>query len=286
MVSLNQPALKACNERIKTMGEPQKIMAEGKQIYSEKKHLIAGVAGHKKVTWSQEEYDHAGMQLMYLKLKSFQRFTETWSMLERCARLGLFEEYQQPSQKPTCARVVSIGGGPGYELVAFERFFRRYLDSSIPLELISLDLMPTWDYIVNAMNMKFGVYDIEGKSKSMFDVIDELNQTPKGTSENAYQTGCVTYVIISYVMIYVSTDEVCDMFAKLLANGNVRTILVSERGKKTQALSMMAKRGIEVHRLISIDDERQSMWLKHGTRLKPPNATVPTTFPNQPFMDR
>jgi hypothetical protein len=27
---------------------------------------------------------------MYLRLKSFQRFTETWALLERCAAAGLF----------------------------------------------------------------------------------------------------------------------------------------------------------------------------------------------------
>ena len=28
---------------------------------------------------------------MYLRLKSFQRFTETWALLERCAAAGLFQ---------------------------------------------------------------------------------------------------------------------------------------------------------------------------------------------------
>lgn len=106
------------------------ILSEGKQIYSEKKHLIAGVPGQPKVTWSQDEYAHPGMQLMYLKLKSFQRFTETWAMLERSARLGLFEMHRQQqssqSQSIKSVRVISIGGGPGYELIAFERFFRRF----------------------------------------------------------------------------------------------------------------------------------------------------------------
>ena len=32
-------------------------------------------------TWSDEEYGLAGFQWMYLRLKSFQRFTETWATL-------------------------------------------------------------------------------------------------------------------------------------------------------------------------------------------------------------
>jgi hypothetical protein len=106
-----------------------KLISEGKQIYSEKKHLIAGVPGQPKVTWSQDEYAHPGMQIMYLKLKSFQRFTETWAMLERSARLGLFDVHrnQQFQQQTKSVRVISIGGGPGYELISYERFFRRCL---------------------------------------------------------------------------------------------------------------------------------------------------------------
>lgn len=62
---------------------------------------------------------------MYLSLKSWQRFTETWALVERAARLGLFERHRPGGPfhgKPV--RVLSIGGGPGYELIAFERFFR------------------------------------------------------------------------------------------------------------------------------------------------------------------
>ena len=36
-------------------------------------------------------YGLAGFQWMYLRLKSFQRFTETWALLERCAAAGLFQ---------------------------------------------------------------------------------------------------------------------------------------------------------------------------------------------------
>jgi hypothetical protein len=41
------------------------------------------------VTWSQEEYANLGLQRQYLKLKSYQRFTEAWSLLERADARGL-----------------------------------------------------------------------------------------------------------------------------------------------------------------------------------------------------
>jgi hypothetical protein len=42
---------------------------------------------------------------MYLTLKSWQRFTETWALLERAGRLGLFEPHtpvQPPKNAPGC----------------------------------------------------------------------------------------------------------------------------------------------------------------------------------------
>ncbi|KAL3922714.1 MAG: hypothetical protein SGPRY_004460, partial [Prymnesium sp.] len=38
-----------------------------------------------KGTWSDAEYAHPGLQFIYLRLKSFQRFTESWALLERCS---------------------------------------------------------------------------------------------------------------------------------------------------------------------------------------------------------
>jgi hypothetical protein len=61
----------------------------------------------------------------YLRFKSFQRFTETYNLLERAAARGLFRDCVP---RPAAAaggggvaplRVASIGGGPAYELLAF-----------------------------------------------------------------------------------------------------------------------------------------------------------------------
>ena len=49
---------------------------------------------------------------VYLKMKSFQRFTETWALLERAARNGLFHIHNHDRRR---VRAVSVGGGPGYD---------------------------------------------------------------------------------------------------------------------------------------------------------------------------
>ena len=38
-------------------------------------------------------YAHPGLQAIYLRLKSFQRFTESWALYERAAHHGLFDSY-------------------------------------------------------------------------------------------------------------------------------------------------------------------------------------------------
>jgi hypothetical protein len=93
----------------------------------------------------------------------------------------------------------------------------------------------------------------------------------------------------SYVMIYVSTDPVCDMLRDLLNHGDVHCVLVSERGQQTKSLSMMEARGMQVHRLIDQAnglDERQSAWLSARTKLSAPrDRDIPVTFPNVPFEE-
>jgi hypothetical protein len=63
-----------------------------------------------------------GLQGIYLRLKSVQRFTEAWALFERAASQRGFRHEQLLGQETV--RVVSIGGGPGFELLAFDLFFR------------------------------------------------------------------------------------------------------------------------------------------------------------------
>ena len=101
------------------------------RIYAQKPNL-----GAHGVTWSQENYAHKGLQIEYLRLKSIQRFTETWAALQRCYNAGGFAYLETPAVaeegecpgdegagEDTIYRVASLGGGPGFELLAIKAFF-------------------------------------------------------------------------------------------------------------------------------------------------------------------
>lgn len=158
----------------------------------------------------------------------------------------------------------------------------RHACGSAPIQLVSLDLMPGWRPFVEAMDMHFGVYDIEDRTTPLLAKAEEV--TGPG-----FPADGVTYVIISYVMIYVSTDAVCDMLRDLLSSGQAYCILVSERGEVTAAVGMMERRRVQVHRLIDQTkgvDERQTVWLSSQTVLKPPAQEIATIFPNVPFEEK
>lgn len=162
----------------------------------------------------------------------------------------------------------------------------RYACATAPLQLVSLDLMPGWRPYVEGMGMMFGEWDITGP-EPLTTKAASLNQ-----GKGVFPAFGVTYVIISYVMIYVSTDEVCEMLRDLLVSGQAYCIIVSERSMETVSVKMMEKLGIQVHRLIEGQDicvdERQSMWLSPSTKLTPSPASrgIPTFFPNQPFEEK
>ena len=261
-------------------GDPQFVAAQGELIYEMKPSLKA----YNK-TWSQEEYGHPGLQRTYIKLKSFQRFTETWATLERTAAEGLFDIHKETS-KPL--RVASIGGGPGYELLAMKMFFERFAPN-VSLELISLDLCPSWCGYVEALGFKFIHWDIHSGN-----LLDTLNMSP----------GDLDYVIISYVLIYCSDDPTMDMLASLLTEGQVRAIIVSERSERTAGVGMMEKRGMTVCKLMDQSmgqDERQCIYVSDSNLLLSTsignngseNAATTTAerkqfvpvFPNVPFSE-
>ena len=94
--------------------------AEGYALYEEKPNLRRN-----GTTWSDAEYGLPGFQWMYLRMKSWQRFTETWACLERCARGGLFDE---GACLMSSSRVVSIGGGPGKDGLLVIRGHQTFLN--------------------------------------------------------------------------------------------------------------------------------------------------------------
>jgi hypothetical protein len=109
-------------------------------------------------TWSQEEYANLGLQREYLRFKSIQRFTETWALLERASKRGLFAPQLAASAAAEDLdsddggggggggggdggghgveplRVGSVGGGPGFELYAMEKWFESFCPA-LPLHV-------------------------------------------------------------------------------------------------------------------------------------------------------
>ena len=152
LVAANAALRKRNTSLLSAAGEPSSVEAEGERLYVEKPTL----RGDANVTWSYEEYGHPGLQLYYLKLKSWQRFTETYALLERAHRRGLFDA-PLPEGRPL--RIAALGGGPGYELLAAQRFFADVLGAR-EVELINTDIQPTWQEYSEALGFRFAVHDI------------------------------------------------------------------------------------------------------------------------------
>mmetsp|Transcript_929 Transcript_929/g.3515 ORF Transcript_929/g.3515 Transcript_929/m.3515 type:complete len:305 (+) Transcript_929:399-1313(+) len=278
LVAANAALRNRNRELLEEAGDTDRLVREGEHLYVNKPTL----RGDENVTWSFEEYGHPGLQLYYIRLKSWQRFTETYALLERANLRGLFDLHPTPPEgRPL--RVASLGGGPGYELLALKEFFlaERGLDPA-QLELFNTDVQPTWRGYSEALGFNFRQCDI---------FKDDLR--------DVCGAGEIDYVVISYVLIYVAKipghpdhERVCDMLRDLLTSG-VRAILVSERSEETTCCGMMERRGVKVERLIDQSlgkDERQTVFLAPGSALpKPPPPREENgpclTYPNVPFEE-
>ena len=117
---LRTPLLALLQAIVDATGDAAATIRHGETLYADKPTMKAhhGALG----TWSDEEYAHPGLQAVYLRLKSFQRFTESWALFERAARRGVFDRYLTGVADAPTLHVASLGGGPGYELLAFEWF--------------------------------------------------------------------------------------------------------------------------------------------------------------------
>ena len=100
--------------------------------------------------------------------------------------------------------------------------------------------------------------------------------------------GDLTYVIISYVLIYCSDNNTMDMLANLLNDGGVRAIIVSERSESTPGCAMMESRDIHVKKLMDQtygQDERQCIYTADPDILSEEVDAFAPVFPNVPFSE-
>ena len=286
------------------------IIRIGKGLYAHKPTLRT-----KGVTWSTEEYSHPGLARMYLRMKSIQRFTEIWCLLERSEALGVFNEIfhgnkikstttmasvpvpgeeqaegggnDDDNDRPVI-RIAAVGGGPGYELLATKLFFEDRMSttnhSGVKIELTCMDICPAWRHYAEALGFTFVEYDINNE--------DGIN--PRQAMGLA--RGELHFCIVSCVMIYVTNDRVMNMFHNLVHNDGVKAILVSERGERTLACTMMEELGGKVIRLIDQSDgmdERQAIWCSREFADEQLRTCHPdyeahqsaSVFPNVPYCE-
>jgi len=292
----NRKLLELCCEKIlKTKGSQTDLKAEierGKRIYGEKKtymeakkraqqmrfregqkssyerNSIFNAEGElpnnipdptKVATWSDEEYKHLGFQFEYLKLKSLQRFTENYSLLERCWDKGLFVEYAKGTSKATAAdpmtmRVVSLGGGPGFELFAFRCFAEKHFSPHVQLKLISLDLEASWKESAETLGNEFMQWDVENGMDVTRDTGDKAD-----------------FVMLSYVVFhYMNEKKHAEQFRDLILRERTKALLVNSRVQRLNSVDQVEALGIPVVRLISQTlqrDDRQVLYLHPNLRM-------------------
>jgi len=226
-------------------------LEKGRDMYTEKKSL-----GTKGVTWTREEYAHLGLQYYYLTVKSFQRFTEIWSLLERSYHANVFDNV--PDKMVVC----SIGGGPGFEGFVWKCFFQRHFPSKefhfhvLDLELLWGEYASEWD-----KRITFEQWDL--RKDDIYAAIGESK---------------IDYIIISNVLcMYMMNDHSYDFLARVLFQGT-QSILINSRSKIMGAREEMTKRGVHTSSLIS-DDERQCVLSKKKHTVK----NFDPVFPNVPW---
>ena len=285
MVHANQALLEYNETQIKQTAEAkqiphERVMQEGRAIYADKNSMK-----NEGVTWSIEEYGHLGLQAQYLRLKSFQRFTETWTMLERAERAGVFRELADSDSTRTALHIASIGGGPAYELLAFKQFFQKSHPAH-SLAFCNLDVQEAWRPYSELLGFPFRQWDIND-----------------GNLLQVCEWDRIDYVLISYVLIHVAKtpgvpqhEAVCDMLANLVKQHGVRAIVVCERSPRNKSIEMVAKRDVCVLKLLSQRggvDDRQTAWLPYaqGELLKiayddtESESFRSDVFPNVPYEE-
>ncbi|KAH8097158.1 hypothetical protein JL720_37 [Aureococcus anophagefferens] len=220
--------------------------AEGYALYEEKPNLRR--RGSEIGTWSDREYGLPGFQWMYLRLKSYQRFTET-------------------------QRVVSLGGGLRAAGLRLLRPLLAGRDAADPAawrfdaaaedappakngKYVSLDLQPSWVEYVDLLGYGFHQWDMHDA---------DLTKISGG-----FDTGVVC--MLSNIMCYCTDDATADLFERLL-DSFVVAIVANERGAEQGIAPMMERRGVVVAKLLDQAaagrDDRQIVHVVKGALVCP-----------------
>lgn len=186
------------------------------------------------VTWTEGEYDNLGFQLVYIRIKGFQRFVEMFSLLQRLDQRDmlapLLAGLSDLGQRRV--RIISVGGGPGFELYAISQYIEERYPNLVPeMELISIDPVQSWEQY----NDFLGIEYIQGRFENVLKYARSL-------------------LIFSYVITQLPIAP--SYFSKLLSRGNI--ILLNEGSK---ILPVLNDSSIPCLRLLSSRgrDDRQCL---------------------------
>jgi hypothetical protein len=241
----------------------EQAIREGESLYTEKPHLRS--VGQ---TWSNDEYAHPGLQRVYLKLKSFQRFVEAWCVLERAEHMGIFSGLSAVKELVVC----SLGGGPGIELYSFSKFVEQRFPH-VSLRLVSLDRCWEWHHYSEALGVEFSQWDVNAPGS--FETIEKLGSP-------------IDYVLIFNVLMYFNNDTIQEYLERLFERFACRAVLINERGKFCEVSSRLQRKGYGSVRLIhqgKSRDERQLALIPKPSSGSSSRSELRMTFPNVPPVD-
>ena len=274
LLERTSPVMAANAVELEKLGpQAHSIVEEGRRIYGEKPSLrkFGSEAEGKNVTWSDAQYAHVGLQTQYLKLKSLQRFTETYNLCARACDID--EGVNELLTKSPKLRCASLGGGPAFELDALREFCRAK-NAETEFAFYSLDLQPGWRPYAEALGCHF---------VAPFDV---SQITPQDVVQAC--RGPIDVLVISYLFIYCTTPRTADLLQHLLVTGLVRCLFISQRTQDQDIVALLEARGLSVTPLLPQQhgkDQRQLLVLDKS-KLKPTGASSldeDSAFPNVPF---
>ena len=241
--------------RIKDRGlDPIFEIMSGYKLYKKKPSKMDVHADtDRSPTWKSYEYEHLGLQFLYVRLKGLQRFVETYSLLQRMYNSGILnpiiDRLTNCGKDPI--RVISVGGGPGFELYAIRVFLQeRYHLRTV---LISIDPVSSWQPYNEMLDITY----VEGDTSTALDFSNSL-------------------VVFSYVVAQFISDPL--YFQKLIHQDNI--IILNEGVKE---LSILNGDTLPYIRLLSygVRDDRQVVI---GESIIPQGKNVEEMlFPNVPY---
>ena len=240
----------------------QDTIKDGYFIYKNKLSLKKNSSSYgsgEYVTWTDDEYSHLGLQRFYLTVKGLQRFTETWSLLERSCNYGIFKNI------PIKINIVSIGGGPGFECYAFELFIKRYFPN-VECHFYICDLENKWGDYIDKLGDNYHFFKWDLYKNDIFKVTN-LNT--------------INFVIISAFFVMYMENEYSYNLLKNLFDKGVKSIFINSRAKKIAAKEKLIKKNIFTTNLIEENDDRQIVFSLKKYKKK---HYLKNIFPNVPFL--